>query len=51
MENTGKPDVNTEKIVIGNTTYIVSSNAENVPKDFVKKKVKKLLFDALTQKI
>ncbi len=40
-----------EEIVIGNTTYVVKSNAKSVPKAFVKKKVEKMLFDDLKRKI
>ena len=40
-----------EEIIIGNTTYIVKSNAKSVPKAFVKKTVEKMLFDDLKRKI
>lgn len=43
--------LDTEEIVIGNTTYIVKSNAKSVPQAFVKKKVEQMPFDALKQKI
>lgn len=39
-----------EEVVIGNTTYVVKTNAKNVPLEFVKKTVKKILFDTLKQK-
>ena len=42
--------ISTEEVVIGNTTYVVKTNAKNVPPEFVKKTVKKILFDTLKQK-
>ena len=43
-------EMSMEEVVIGNTTYVVETNAKNVPPEFVKKTVKKMLFDALKQK-
>ena len=43
-------EMSMEEVVIGNTTYVVKTNAKNVPPEFVKKTVKKMLFDALKQK-
>lgn len=37
-------EISTEEIVIGNTTYVVKTNAKNVSPEFVKKTVKKILF-------
>lgn len=42
--------ISTEEVVIGNTTYVVKTNAKNVPPEFVKKTVKKILFVTLKQK-
>ena len=42
--------ISTEEVVIGNTTYVVKTNAKNVPPEFVKKTVKKILFGTLKQK-
>ncbi len=42
--------MDTDEVTIGQTTYIVSTNAKNVPAAFVKKTVQKLLFDTLKQK-
>ena len=42
--------MDTDKVTIGQTTYVVRTNAKSVPKAFVKKTVKKLLFDTLKQK-
>lgn len=42
--------LNTEQVIVGGTTYIVRSNADVVPADFVKKTVLKMLFDDLKQK-
>ena len=39
-----------EEVVIGNTTYVVKTNAKNVSPEFVKKTVKKILFGTLKQK-
>jgi phage portal protein BeeE len=43
--------MNVEEITIGNTTYVVKSNAKSVSKAFVKKTVEKMLYDALKHKI
>lgn len=43
-------EMSTEKVVIGNTTYVVKTNAKNVFPEFVKKTVKKVLFGTLKQK-
>ncbi len=43
-------EMSMEEVVIGNTTYVVKTNAKNVPLEFVKKTVKKILFDTLKQK-
>lgn len=43
-------EMSMEEVVIGNTTYIVKTNAKNVSPEFVKKTVKKILFDTLKQK-
>lgn len=43
-------EMSMEEVVIGNTTYVVKTNAKNVPPEFVKKTVKKILFDTLKQK-
>ena len=43
-------EMSMEEVVIGNTTYVVKTNAKNVPPEFVKKTVKKNLFDTLKQK-
>ncbi len=40
-------EMSTEKVVIGNTTYVVKTNAKNVSPEFVKRTVKKILFDTL----
>ena len=42
--------ISTEEVVIGNTTYVVKTNVKNVSLEFVKKTVKKILFDTLKQK-
>jgi transcriptional regulator with AAA-type ATPase domain len=42
--------ISTEEVVIGNTTYVVKTNAKNVSPEFVKKTVKKILFVTLKQK-
>ena len=42
--------MDTEVVTIGQTTYVVRTNAKSVPKAFVKKTVQKLLFDTLKQK-
>ena len=42
--------ISTEEVVIGNTTYVVKTNAKNVSPEFVKKTVKKILFGTLKQK-
>ena len=42
--------MSTEEVVIGNTTYVVKTNAKNVSPEFVKKTVKKILFGTLKQK-
>lgn len=42
--------ISTEEVVIGNTTYVVKTNAKNVSPEFVKKTVKKILFDTLKRK-
>ena len=42
--------ISTEEVVIGNTTYVVKTNAKNVPPEFVKKTVQKILFGTLKQK-
>lgn len=56
MEDTVKPSkdtrqLNVEEVTIGNTTYVVKSNANSVQKAFVKKTVQKMLFNDLKQKI
>ena len=43
-------EMSMEEVVIGNTTYVVKTNAKNVQLEFVKKTVKKILFDTLKQK-
>ena len=43
-------EMSMEEVVIGNTTYVVKTNAKNVPPEFVKKTVKKILFGTLKQK-
>lgn len=42
--------ISTEEVVIGNTTYVVKTNAKNVSPEFVKKTVKEILFGTLKQK-
>ncbi len=42
--------MSTEEVIIGNTTYVVKTNAKNVSPEFVKKTVKKILFGTLKQK-
>ena len=42
--------MDTDEVTIGQTTYVVRTNAKSVPKVFVKKTVQKLLFDTLKQK-
>ncbi len=42
--------ISTEEVVIGNTTYVVKTNAKNVSPEFVKKTVKKILFGTLKRK-
>ena len=42
--------MDTEVVTIGQTTYVVRTNAKSVPKSFVKKTVQKLLFGTLKQK-
>ena len=42
--------ISTEEVVIGNTTYVVKTNAQNVSPEFVKKTIKKILFGTLKQK-
>ena len=42
--------ISTEEVVIGNTTYVVKTNAKNVSPEFVKKTIKKILFGTLKQK-
>ena len=42
--------MSTEEVIIGNTTYVVKTNAKNVSPEFVKKTVKKILFDTLKRK-
>ena len=42
--------MDTNEVTIGQTTYVVRTNAKSVPKVFVKKTVQKLLFDTLKQK-
>lgn len=37
-------EMSMEEVVIGNTTYVVKTNAKNVSLEFVKKTVKKNLF-------
>ena len=39
-----------EEVVIGNTTYLVKTNAKSVSPEFVKKTVQKILFGTLKQK-
>ena len=39
-----------EEVVIGNTTYLVKTNAKSVSPEFVKKTVQKILFDTLKRK-
>ena len=41
--------MDTNEVTIGQTTYVVRTNAKSVPKAFVKKTVQKLLFDTLKQ--
>ena len=43
-------EMSMEEVVIGNTTYVVKTNAKNVPLEFVKKTVQKILFGTLKQK-
>ena len=43
-------EMSTEKVVIGNTTYVVKTNVKNVSPEFVKKTIKKILFGTLKQK-
>ena len=43
-------EMSMEEVVIGNTTYVVKTNAKNVSPEFVKKTVKKILFGTLKQK-
>ena len=43
-------EMSMEEVVIGNTTYVVKTNAKNVSPECVKKTVKKILFDTLKQK-
>ena len=42
--------MDTDEVTIGQTTYVVRTNAKSVPKVFVKKTVQKLLFGTLKQK-
>ena len=42
--------MSTEEVIIGNTTYVVKTNAKNVSPEFVKKTVKKILFGTLKRK-
>ena len=42
--------MDTDKVTIGQTTYVVKTNAKSVPTAFVKKSVQKMLFDTLKQK-
>lgn len=42
--------ISTEEVVIGNTTYVVKTNAKNVSPEFVKKTVKKIIFGTLKRK-
>ena len=43
-------EMSMEEVVIGNTTYVVKTNANNVSPEFVKKTVKIILFGTLNQK-
>jgi hypothetical protein len=43
-------EMSMEEVVIGNTAYVVKTNAKNVSPEFVKKTVKKILFGTLKQK-
>ena len=43
-------EMSMEEVVIGNTTYVVKTNAKNVSPEFVKKTVKIILFGTLKQK-
>ena len=43
-------EMSMEEVVIGNTTYVVKTNAKNVLPEFVKKTVKEILFGTLKQK-
>ena len=43
-------EMSMEEVVIGNTTYVVKTNAKNVSPECVKKTVKKILFGTLKQK-
>ena len=43
-------EMSMEEVVIGNTTYVVKTNAKNVSPEFVKKTIKKILFGTLKQK-
>lgn len=42
--------MDTDEVTIGQTTYVVRTNAKSVPKAFVKKTIQRLLFDDLMQK-
>ncbi len=42
--------MDTDEVTIGQTTYVVKTNAKSVPTAFVKKTVQKMLFDTLKQK-
>ncbi len=42
--------MDTNEVTIGQTTYVVRTNAKSVPKAFVKKTIQKLLFGTLKQK-
>lgn len=42
--------MDTDEVTIGQTTYVVRTNAKSVPKVFVKKTVQKMLFATLKQK-
>lgn len=43
-------EMSMEEVVIGNTTYVVKTNAKNVSPECVKKTVKIILFGTLKQK-
>ena len=43
-------EMSMEEVVIGNTTYVVKTNAKNVSPECVKKTVKRILFGTLKQK-